>query len=52
MIWNYGKDKPLYLINLTNNCNPNIKFTYELLDSEMDFLDVKLILAYSGLKTT
>lgn len=52
MIWNYGKDKLLYLITLTNNFNPHIKFTYEHSDSEIDFLDVKLTLAYSRLKTT
>ena len=52
MIWQHSKEELLEFIEHINSRVPTIKFSQEISDSEINFLDVKVIKNNNTLKTT
>ena len=50
-IWNYGKKHLKTFLQELNEFNPNLKFTYELNEKEIPFLDLKMKLNESKIST-
>ena len=51
MIWDHGADELNKFVQHLNTSNENIKFTSEISDKELDFLDVKIKIASNVLVT-
>ena len=51
MIWDHGRDELTEFINHLNSSNENIKFTSEISDHELNFLDVTVCVSDNKLTT-
>lgn len=53
LIWNAGLDALILFIDFLNNCHPNIKFSHEISEKQVSFLDLLIVKEDGGgLKTT